>query len=217
MLHGLGRTALSMAPLAHDLRGAGFQVINQGYPSRRLSLPKLAVFVGKAIEKCDRNTSQVHFVTHSMGAIVLRQYFQQRAQGALPWNFSKLAFGRAVLLGPPNAGSEIVDAWRQRWWYRWINGPAGSALGTGENDAPQQLPALPMQVGVIAGSAATPNWLLPKMPGPNDGKVSVASTHLRGEVDHLSVPVNHTWLMQNHAVRAQVLGFLQQGHFQRPK
>ncbi len=201
LLHGLGRTSTSMIWLANDLKRAGYQVINQSYPSRHQQLMDIASGIAPRFEKC-RTANRIHVVTHSMGAIVLRQYLALHQHSNL---------GRAVLLGPPNQGSEVVDAWGKRWWFRWINGPAGADLGTSIDSAPQRLPSLPMPFAVIAGSRQRQNLFLPKLPMPHDGKVSVASTHLQGESAHLVVPVGHTWLMTNPGVRRLVLRYLQTG------
>ena len=221
LLHGLGRTSASMFWLANDLRRAGYWVVNQNYPSRSKTIPELSHNVHAAISSCEQRVSsrfpmsnkngpvRVSFVTHSMGAILLRSYFANPAFQRT----EKLQLGRAVLLGPPNQGSEIVDQLRSRWYFKLANGPAGLALGTAPDGYLASLPGLPMNFGVIAGVAAQQNWLLPKMPMPHDGKVSVASTHLAGESAHLQVSVKHTWLPSNLKVRKHVISYLQNGIF----
>ena len=218
LLHGLGRTAASMIWLAHDLRRAGYLVVNQGYPSRKLPIPELSLHVMRAVSQCQALVNsnvlvpqpiRISFVTHSMGAILLRSYF---ANQPLP-NNERVAFHRAVLLGPPNLGSEIVDQLKGRWYFRFSNGPAGVSLGTAPSGYLRTLPGLPMHFGVIAGVAAKQNWLLPKLPMPHDGKVTVASTHLAGQAAHLQLPVKHTWLPSHTKVRKHVIFFLRNGIF----
>ncbi len=210
LLHGLGRTAFSMRALARDFRTAGFIVVNQAYPSRTRALPELGKFVATAILKCANLApdAKVNFVTHSMGAIVLRQYFADAARLSI---VGGTVFGRAVLLGPPNGGSEIVDAWGHRWWYRFALGPAGTALSTAENSAPKRLPSLPIAFAVIAGNSAGKNWLLPQISAPNDGKVSVASAALVGMKAIKLVSAGHTWLPSNRIVRTSALKFIATG------
>ena len=60
-------------------------------------------FVAPALEKIAARpgVEKVHFVTHSLGGIVFRAWAALHAE--------KLPVGRAVLLAPPNNGSEIAD------------------------------------------------------------------------------------------------------------
>ncbi len=211
LLHGLGRGPASMQPVAFTLKNAGYAVANLRYPSQTEDVATLAeqtlgpVFAAAA----DQPAGSVHVVTHSLGGILVRQYLQKH--GAPP------SLGRVVMLAPPNGGSEIVDTlagWRA---YAWLNGPAGLDLGTAAAQAPRRLGALPagVEVGVIAGSASWNPWFSAFIPGPDDGKVAVASTHVAGEADHLVLPYSHTWLMNRAETRRQILAFLRDGRFDR--
>ena len=169
LLHGLARTARSMVPLAVAFEAAGYRVLNVAYPSRLHVIEVLAeVAVGKALARCAAFAPRaIHFVTHSLGGILVRQYLGRHAVANL---------GRVVMLAPPNQGSEVVDRFGWLPGFRLFNGPAIEQLGTGTASLPRRLGALHAPVGVIAGTRSV-NWLLSTaLPGPNDGKVSVAST-----------------------------------------
>lgn len=204
-LHGLGRTKLSMSLLAWRLEDAGFEVRNLGYPSRAAPASTLAAVVGEGIDACRRDGHRpVHFVTHSLGGILVREYFQRGVQPDI---------GRVVMLAPPNHGSEIVDRERDAGWFRWLVGAAGLELGTAPGALPNRLPPLQMEIGVIAGTVSSDPWFSPLLPGADDGKVSVASTRLAGMRDFLTLPVGHTFIVYSRAVAAQTVAFLRDGAF----
>lgn len=207
LLHGLGRSAWSLKRVEWSLRDAGYRVINFGYPSRALSIEQLAEEKLAPLLKTLplEPGTKVHFVTHSMGGILLRCYLKNHPLPQL---------GRIVMLAPPNAGSEVTDHLLRSWPYRTVNGPAGQQLGTG--GLPSTLGPAPGETGIIAGNYSFNPLFSSWMPGPNDGKVSVASARLEGMADFLTVPYSHTWLMWRRAVIRQILGFLQTGRFNHP-
>ena len=207
LIHGLGRTALSMKRLEWKLTRAGYHVVNVSYPSRRYSIETLAEdYLGKIVaEKIPRNTGKIHFVTHSMGGILLRQYLTSHAVTNL---------GNVVMLAPPNHGSEMVDILKRNVIGRWILGPAGCELGTTTNDLPQRLEETHFALGIIAGDRSFNPWASHVLTGPDDGKVSVESTKLAGMNDFLVVHNTHTWLMWRSGTLVQIMGCLRQGKFE---
>ncbi len=208
LLHGLGRTPLSMLPLKFALDRAGYRTVNQGYPSLAQPIEELATaHVPAALAKCAAGPgTPVHFVAHSMGGILVRHYLQD----------NRLPEGsRMVMLGPPNHGSELIDEFADKAWFS-VMGPAALQLGTDAGSLPANLAPVDLEIGVIAGTRTGLDTLLQQaapLPGPNDGKVSVASARLDEMQDFLTVDESHTFMLADSQVFQQVVAFLADGRF----
>ena len=209
ILHGLNRTSRSMKKMAKWLTREGYTVLNCNYPSSKKSIAELAEGVYKEILPHIVRADAVHFVTHSMGGIVLRAMAQAHPLENM---------GRVVMLAPPNQGSEIVDSLGKWQVYKWINGPAGLELGiVSNNSTPLKLGTPTFQLGVIAGDRTLNPFLSWIVPGADDGKVAVERTKLVGMKDFICMHVTHTWMMQNSHVIRQTVYFLKTGHFETLK
>ncbi|WP_419661380.1 hypothetical protein Dvar_18110 [Desulfosarcina variabilis str. Montpellier] len=208
LLHGLGRTADSMEDLAEALETAGYGTVNLDYPSRDEPIETLAMTtIPSGISLCQaKGAEKIHFVTHSMGGILLRYYISRQPLDNL---------GRVVMLSPPNQGSEIADALKDNSLYQWYNGPAGQQLGTAPDGFVAGLGPVDYPVGIITGNAhaAFDVWFASEIPGDDDGKVSVERAKVEGMTDFLVLPYSHPFIMQKKAVAEQVIHFLRHGVF----
>ncbi len=208
LLHGLARSSKAMNKMAKELRSEGYTVINHGYPSTEFTIEVLTTQIFKSLEPKIRDMKTVHFVTHSMGGILLRHYLETQAATQL---LPKL--GRVVMLAPPSRGSEVTDKLGHIKLYQWINGPAGNQLGTGTGSHPLRLKVPEFELGIIAGDRTINPILSMLIPGPDDGKVSLARVKPAAYTDYLQLHVTHACMMWNPKVIAQTKHFLKHGRF----
>jgi pimeloyl-ACP methyl ester carboxylesterase len=207
LLHGFGRSDMSMLLLNSALTEAGYDVYSLEYPSTDEAPEALVAIVGEDINNCCIDAAEtVHFVGHSLGGLLLRDYLGRERPGNL---------GHVVLIGSPNKGSELADAdlgiAAQETMLGWA-GPSAQALHTGPDGYAASLPAPEYTVGVIAGNRGnhvSDKWL----PTPNDGVVSVESARLDGMTDFVEIEVTH-WDMRSSPIVAKlVIDFLRHGRF----
>lgn len=208
LLHGINRSPSSLRKIEAALVGAGYIVENVGYDAGAHSIQELSdEAIGSALGSARLGEClKIHFVTHSVGGILVRSYFKRHSTDRL---------GRVVMIAPPNRGSEVVDRIGDWFLFRKILGRAGGELGTDTQSTPNQLGPVEFECGVIAGDR-TINWINSSMiPGPDDGKVSVERTRVEGMKDHTVVHATHPYIMNKTEVIALTLRFLGEGAFRQ--
>jgi pimeloyl-ACP methyl ester carboxylesterase len=192
LVHGHGAPAVLLEPLRHALARQGFRAVNWRYDSLRGSIETHAARLAAAAKQFDEDATvaRLHFVGHSMGAIVVRRALALHRPRRL---------GRVVLLAPPNRGARLADIALRLLGRRLI--AATELCSHPESYVNRLAPVADLDCGVIAAS-----W---------DHAVSLASTHLLGERDHVVLRSLHTLPLHRHTP-AQVGHFLREGRFMRP-
>lgn len=207
LLHGLARTSASLNKMEQALVEDGYSTANLSYPSRNHPIEELAkIAIDPGLEKCreSADTEKIHFVTHSLGGILVRQYLSVDDIDEL---------GRVVMLGPPNQGSAAADKMRGLPGFDWINGPAGKQLGKGENSVPLKLGPADFELGVIAGNRTIDPLTSAVLENPDDGRVSVKDTRLEGMDDFVIVRHSHAFMMRKRTTIELTKRFLRTGQF----
>lgn len=207
LLHGLARTSLSMELMGWALEDRGYLIANIDYPSREHRIEELApMAVGQGIEACNESgrAAAIHFVGHSLGGILVRQYFSENRIDNM---------GRVVMLGPPNQGSKAVDEFEGVPGFDWFGGVAGSQLGKGEDSIPRKLGTPDFEFAVIAGNQSIDPVTSAFLDDPDDGRVSISDTKLDGMKDFRVVNASHAFIMQKTQVFMLVEEFLRTGSF----
>lgn len=189
VVHGMGRSGLSMYLMASTLQERGYRVINWGYSSTCCTIAELGEQLADDLAALEGpRPDQLHFVGHSLGGIIIRWMLHHRPPGVN---------GRVVMLASPNQGSRAADEYLDIGG--WLLEPLDE-LTTDDKSTVRQL-AIPKgrEIGTIAGAY--------------DGKVSPAESRLSTEADHVVVPAEHTFIMNRSDVQYLVVTFLKTGHF----
>jgi len=128
LLHGLARSHHAMSSIESTLKQQGYIVVNQNYPSTKKSITALAnQDIQPMVDAClIHHPTQVMFVTHSLGGMVLQTYLK---------NHTVPNLSHIVMLSPPNHGSPLADLLHNNWFFQKIMGPAGQELTTSHFDS----------------------------------------------------------------------------------
>jgi triacylglycerol lipase len=209
LLHGIGQSHRSMILLKRRLEREGYNVLSISYPSTKKTLKELALHLydNSLDDNFWQQWDKVHFVTHSMGGLVAREYLAMYKE-AIPGE----RLSRVVMLAPPLGGSEISDLLSSNPFFQWLFGPAGAELTTKHQSKIES--DIYYELGIIAGAKAWPYFISSQViPGANDGRVSVASTKTRAMTDHAVTNSSHAFIMNKKAVQNLIIAFLKNGAF----
>ncbi|GEO99668.1 alpha/beta fold hydrolase [Methylobacterium haplocladii] len=209
LLHGTARRASSMGRIEQAFRKAGYATLNLDYPARQASLGVIATLLIPEIDAFTARVSRLHVVTHSMGGLVARALITRHR----PENL-----GRVVMLAPPNGGSEVADALHRLRAFRRFFGPSGAQLVTQRSEGLRRLlGTVDYPLGIIAADRSLyPLESLFVLPGPNDGRVTVARTRVPGMSGHITLHTTHAMMMWNPRVIREALHFVREGRFGEP-
>ncbi len=188
LVHGMGRTPLSMFLLGRRLQRAGYRVASFGYLSTTGTVPDLGAALARRVADLAGEAPAVHFVGHSLGNIIVRWMLAH----ARPH-----PDGRVVMLAPPNQGAAAADRWAR--WVGWAMPTIHDLRTLPESTVRTLPPPADVDVGIIAGL--------------RDAKVRVHETHLDGARDHAVVPCYHTFIMNRADVHQLICAFLRHGRF----
>lgn len=201
LIHGLWMHGVVFLPHQRWLEKQGFGVRRFSYPSWRLGLEENAAALTRFVAETPGAT--IHLVAHSLGGLIALIMLGRPRDKRVR---------RVVLMGTPYAGCHCGT-------YMVNMPPLSPLLGRSMKDwlnLPQPMPSESVDIGVIAG---THSWglgrVIPGLPRPNDGVVSVAETRVPGAKDTIALPVSHSGMLLSRLCAAQVVSFLRTGSFIR--
>ncbi len=193
LVHGLGRTPLSLFGLASALRRAGHHTRFFAYSPTFEILPRIIRRLSHRLRSLAKTNQSVGLVGHSLGGLLLRL-----ALARVP----RLQVRHFVMLGTPNKGSRMARL-ASRWLpFRLLTRDCGRFLVASDGFA--HLPPLRVPTTVIAGTAGPRGRFSPFGDEVNDGLVAVAETAIEN-MELIQLPVLHTFMMDSPAVHERVL------------
>jgi len=201
LLHGLWMNRFVMSWLARHLASHGFATRLFGYPSFARTLDANAASLTRFLGRLAAPT--LHLVGHSLGGVTAMACLAARPEPRVR---------RVVLLGAPVRGSAAgVELGTHRIGRRLLGRSAGLWGIPAVSEAPPEV-----EVGVIAGTRRLGlGAFFTRLPGPNDGVVTVAETGLPGARDAITLPVGHSFMLVSPTVARQTERFLRTGRFTR--
>jgi len=212
LLHGLMRANHSMMELGEYLEEQGeYSVIDFVYASTREPIEVHAADLKSLIDGLGPNVTEINFVGHSLGNIVVRHYLGDQRDAKV---VRDPRIKRMVMLGPPNQGSRMAQIAKDSWLFKKLTGASGLQLGTSWEWVEPRLAIPDFEFGIIAGGQDDEeDWDNFMVEGPDDFTVALDEAKLAGAHDLLVRPLMHSTMMRQPIVLESTLRFLQHGYF----
>lgn len=197
LIHGMGRTPVSMLRLRRHLRRAGHVPILFGYSP---TFETLQGATGRLVRLIERrvNTAPYALVGHSLGSVLIRS-----ALGQLENRMPAACF----FLSPPMVACRAAKTFSRFWLYQLLTGEMGQLLAS---DAfMQQLPMPPVFTRIYVGTGGPRTRWYPFGMEANDLILSVAEATGRFKALSVEIPALHTFIMHSPQVYDDIIRSLE--------
>jgi hypothetical protein len=207
VIHGYATPRIVMKKIDKCLKKANYATENYSYKSISVDLDTLGKQLYNIIEKSGYDS--VSFVTHSMGALVVRSMLQYSIKDkSFPVIF------RMVMIAPPNKGAEIADFYSSLFLVKKLLGPNVRHMTTDSGSYTNKLP-IPnnSEIGIIIGIRGKKHGYNLFIKGDNDWVLTPEKTKLGIEKDRVFIKHRHIALLRQKIVCNLVIEFLASGTF----
>ena len=207
VLHGYGSPKFMMNKIDRELKKEQFITENYSYKSMSVDLDSLGNQLYQDVKRSKFDT--VSFVTHSMGALVVRSMLKYSLSDK---DFPKIH--RIVMIAPPNSGAEIADFYASFEILKKLLGPNIEHMTTDSDSYARKLP-IPYntEVGIIVALRGKKFGYNPFIKGDNDGLLTPERTKLGIEKDVAYIKTSHNLATQKSIVSDLIIEFLKFGAF----
>ena len=198
LVHGMGRTPLSLARLARFLRRDGHQIERLGYVAAVESFSRIRGRVRHRLEALARSGERYAVIGHSLGGLALRAALGNLAPAPVC----------LIMLATPNQSPRLARRLQRFWPYRLLTGESGQLLAS--ETFFRQLPPPSVPYTIIAGNAGPRGRWSPFQNEVNDWLVAVEETKVLFGDRPIVLPVGHTFMMNDEQVQWAVRRALEQ-------
>ncbi|MCL1926266.1 MAG: alpha/beta fold hydrolase [Syntrophorhabdaceae bacterium] len=206
LVHGFFRRGRNMRYLAKKLQRQGYHTVAPTLPTTFRGIREcgesLARIIVPICEKLTSGKDVVHFVGHSMGGLIIRDYLSRRVVEGL---------GRVVLIGTPNGGSPYANLLLKLPFSGEILKSLHDFAEPGSDIAPPRNVPAP-DIGIVIGTKPdiVRRFLLP---GEHDGLVTAKSVRHVAASDEILIPCPHEQIHWRADTARAVVSFLESGRF----
>ena len=183
------------------------------YASTRKPVGDHAAALKSVIDGLGPDVTEINFICHSLGNIVVRRYLGDNTDSATGRQGDP-RIKRMVMIGPPNQGSRMARVLKASFLFKTIAGVSGGQLALTWDKLEPTLATPAFEFGIIAGGqkdeAKFSNFILK---GKDDFTVSLEETKLIGAHDFLVRPLFHSTMAHNPITMSAALNFFQNGYF----
>ncbi|MES2933038.1 MAG: alpha/beta hydrolase [Pseudomonadota bacterium] len=190
LVHGMGRTPMSMLILAARLRRRGFQPAIFGYSATIESLQHCSTRLQRFIARKTRDTPFI-VIGHSLGTVLLRLVYPQLNQPPVA----------CFLMAPPVKACLIARTMAPRRLFKIMTGEMGQLLSD-----PRFMDALPIPqcpTRIYAGDAGPVGRWSPYGNEPNDGILTIEESTIPG-VPLVRLNCLHTFIMNREDIAEDI-------------
>ncbi|MGC1307867.1 MAG: alpha/beta fold hydrolase [Phormidesmis sp.] len=193
LIHGLGRTPLSMWGIGGALRNAGHSPEFFGYTAVLQSFDDIAERLRDRLHHLS-TLGPYGIVAHSLGGVLTRAALAQ-ADFPLP--------AHVVMLAPPNQSPRLARIANSLPPYRWFTGQSGHNLANPDFYA--QLPSLSCPYTIITGTVGPTGLFSLFGEEINDLIVGAEESKMHSHDRPLQVSALHSWIMNSHTAQAMTV------------
>jgi hypothetical protein len=195
LVHGMGRSPISMLLLAARLRRVGITPSLFGYIPALRSFPEIVTALGSRLAELATDSSYV-VVGHSLGGLLLRAAMAG-LDPALPRP------RHLFMLATPNQSPRLARKFQHHAAYRLWAGDAGQLLA--DPDRVAAIPAPEVPYTLVVGTSGRKGRWSPFADEPNDWIVSLSEARLADDDEIVRLPAGHTFLMNHREVAALIV------------